>query len=529
VLASSSAAVPASQLGGFRDKAVLRHRAAAGMHGSAVVSVSRMMRVTHMQIQNLRIANYRGIGAEQTLEFACPSGFNASGLTVFVGPNNAGKSTVLRALDGIYSDDSQFVAETEDRRGGLFPAMTSSFSFNGQNGTVSIRQNGSSAYIGKEDRLPGRHCVYMPARRPWRDRFSRQESYSWAAFESNAVINRKNDEHYVDNQFGNALHSLERDLQLKSIFLTLLQYIEPTITDFWVDRGQGQDFLAFRSVSGFGHRAGIVGEGVQNIFRLCHALLSLEAHQVLLLDEPELSLHPQSQRRLYQLLAKRAADRQVIVSTHSVHFIDWSHIRAGTKIYRANLLDQAGSTFHQLSSCTIQTITRIADADAKNRRAFDALAKEVFFTRGCVLVEGYEDAHLLQGFFKEVGFSEIEIFGYGAGGADGIVAWLKACSDLGIRAVAIFDGDTKGGAALERARAAFGETDSIKLLQIPERDIRDKHRRTPDCRRETDEIEVEGVFTRDWQLKEEHKGYMTRLAADIGTFLNADIKAPDFA
>jgi hypothetical protein len=37
------------------------------------------------------------------------------------------------------------------------------------------------------------------------------------------------------------------------------------------------------------------------------------------------------------------------------------------------------------------------------------------------------------------------------------------------------------------------------------------------------------VFTRDWQLKEEHKGYMTRLAADIGTFLNADIKAPDFA
>lgn len=481
-----------------------------------------------MKILSLNIANYRGIGDEQVFEFAEPTGKDASGLTILVGPNNAGKSTVLRALDGIYSSDEQFVAETEDRRGEIFPNASSTYFFNGQSGKISISQNGNSAYMAKESRVPGAHCVFLPARRPWRDRFSRQPNYSWEGFRSANESNRKHDEHYVEQNFGNALHSIERNATLKERFLSLVKYIEPTIADFWVDRAQGQDYLAFKSISGIAHRAGIVGDGIQNIFRLCHTLMSLEGHQVLLLDEPELSLHPQSQRRLYQLLAKRAVDRQVIVSTHSVHFIDWAHIRSGTKIYRATLTEKIGSTFHELSAETILAITRIADADAKNRRAFDALAKEVFFTRGCVLVEGYEDAHLLQAFFGSIGLSDIEIFGYGAGGADGIVAWLNACNDLSIRAAAIFDGDDKGTAAFERATEALGQNEMFMLRKIPEKDIRDKHKRTADCKKETDEIDIEGVFTRKWQLKEQHKDYMIALAVEIAAFLKADVKCPDF-
>lgn len=481
-----------------------------------------------IKILSLNIANYRGIGAEHAFSFAEATGEDASGLTILVGPNNAGKSTVLKALDGIYSDDQQFVAETEDRRGELFPNVRSAYFFNGQNGTVSVRQNGNSAYMMKENRVPGSHCVFIPARRPWRDRFTRQSNYSWASFQSGVVSNRKNDEFYVDQLFANALHSIERDEVLKARFLSFVKYVEPTITDFWVDRAQGQDYLAFRSASGFAHRAGIIGEGVQNIFRLCHTLISLEDHQVLLLDEPELSLHPQSQRRLYKLLAKRAADRQVIVSTHSVHFIDWAHIRSGTKIYRANLSENVGSTFHELSNTTISAITQIADGDAKNKRAYDALAKEVFFSRGCVLVEGYEDAHLLQAFFASIGFGEIEIFGYGAGGADGILAWLNACSDLGIHAAAIFDGDAKGTTAFEEASKAFGRNGAFMLKQIPEKDIRDKHRRTADCKKETEEIDVEGVFTRKWQLKEQHRQYMTSLATEIASFLKVDVVIPVF-
>jgi predicted ATP-dependent endonuclease of OLD family len=319
---------------------------------------------------------------------------------------------------------------------------------------------------------------------------------------------------------------VERNDKIKLHFLNVLRFIEPTIADFWVDRAHGQDFLAFKSASGFSHRVGIVGEGILNIFRLCDSVINLKEGETLLVDEPELSLHPQSQRRLYRLLAKRAEDRQVIVSTHSVHFVDWEHLRFGSKIYRANISPEIGSTFRSLSAGTIDTITRIADLDIRNRRAFDVLAKEIFFSRGCVLVEGYEDAHLLQKHFTEISKGIIEIFGYGSGGADGIIAWLTACADLQIPAVGLFDGDAKGNAAIATARKRFEYIETIKVLQIPAPDIRDKHKLAADCRTETQEIEKEGVFTRNWLLKDQYRDSMAALVSEIASFLQASDDIP---
>jgi predicted ATP-dependent endonuclease of OLD family len=185
-----------------------------------------------------------------------------------------------------------------------------------------------------------------------------------------------------------------------------------------------------------------------------------------------------------------------------------------------------GSTFHSLSSKTIKTITAIADRDIKNRRAFDVLAKEVFFSRGCVLVEGYEDAHLLQKYFDGQSMPAIEIFGYGSGGADGIVAWLAACSDLQIPAVGLFDGDAKGNAALETAKNQFKDVATIKLLQILTPDIRDKHKLAADCKTETVDIEKEGIFTKDWVLKEKYVDAMNTLAAEISDFLKPENEIP---
>ena len=71
-----------------------------------------------MAIKRIMIENYRGIGQKQTLEFARPDGHKpGSGLTVIVGPNNSGKSTILRIINAIYSSDPEFTAEMEDRRG----------------------------------------------------------------------------------------------------------------------------------------------------------------------------------------------------------------------------------------------------------------------------------------------------------------------------------------------------------------------------------------------------------------------------
>src|SRR5450759_3409725 len=51
-----------------------------------------------MPFQKLTIQGLRGFATEQNLTFAVPNGRAGSGLTVLVGPNNAGKSPVVEAL-----------------------------------------------------------------------------------------------------------------------------------------------------------------------------------------------------------------------------------------------------------------------------------------------------------------------------------------------------------------------------------------------------------------------------------------------
>ena len=44
---------------------------------------------------------------------------------------------------------------------------------------------------------------------------------------------------------------------------------------------------------------------------------------MILIDEPEISLHPDLQRKLFSLLVEYSKDKQIIVSTHSPYFVDW--------------------------------------------------------------------------------------------------------------------------------------------------------------------------------------------------------------
>src|SRR5262249_48825157 len=51
-----------------------------------------------MPFKSLAIHGLRGFAYEQTIEFAVPNGEPGSGLTILVGPNNGGKTTVIEAL-----------------------------------------------------------------------------------------------------------------------------------------------------------------------------------------------------------------------------------------------------------------------------------------------------------------------------------------------------------------------------------------------------------------------------------------------
>jgi predicted ATP-dependent endonuclease of OLD family len=459
-----------------------------------------------MLLEKLSIENYKGFGASQSIEFGQP-GKIGSGLTILVGPNNGGKTTVLKTIRSLTSADEIFLAGNDDRRSQ--PVHVELKGKTDRDFHIIVRGRDNAAQLKKEGWSADfdQGLQFVPARRPWNDRFHAQAGRVLQKDHETGLFNNlRSQEFYVDSQFGNAIALIEVDPELKASYSKLLSELEPTITDWTIDH-RDMNFISFRSVSGVSHRSGLVGEGVNNLFRLAYALHGFKAGDVLLLDEPELSLHPQAQKRLYAALRAKSDIGQIVISTHSPYFISWDDIKSGARVYRANLVVGNGTSLVTLSGETIKGIEGVTK-DKKNRKLYDVVAKEVFFSNGCLFVEGQEDAHIVAAFIDENGGPPIEVFGYGSGGAPLIEKWLAVARDLGLRAAALFDADEEGTEAFKRCEATFtGE--SVMLRKLPTSDIRDK----------PDEKKV-GVFDAKWNLKEENRDIWNKLLKEISDFLS---------
>jgi putative ATP-dependent endonuclease of the OLD family len=132
---------------------------------------------------------------------------------------------------------------------------------------------------------------------------------------------------------------------------------------------------------GFSISATEVGEGFQNAIVLAVLRAFEETKRqgaILLIEEPEMFLHPQMQRSLYKTLRKIGRTNQVIYTTHSPHFVS-------VPDYRDVLLVRRGNE----GTYVIQSSLA---ADNKRREKFlkelDPERSELFFARRLLLVEG---------------------------------------------------------------------------------------------------------------------------------------------
>ena len=146
-----------------------------------------------------------------------------------------------------------------------------------------------------------------------------------------------------------------------------------------------------------------------------------------------------------------------------------------------------------------------------NRKLFDAVAKEIFFTKSCLFVEGQEDAHVIANYCEAASLPPLEVFGYGAGGAPNIINWITMACEINIRCAALFDGDEAGTKAFHMCKSKFDADPNVLLEQLWTDDIRDK----------TDPIKV-GIFTDKWVLKPEHEERWSALIARFTDFLGKE-------
>lgn len=218
------------------------------------------------------------------------------------------------------------------------------------------------------------------------------------------------------------------------------------------------------------HSSEGVGEGIISIFVIAGALYDSRPGDVVIIDEPELSLHPQTQRRLMRLIEKFAADRQIIIATHSPYFVSGSALDSGCVIART--WDRAGgiALFQTSSRVAESGLQKLVVHNANNPHVFGLDAREVFFLDDRVLVfEGQEDVVFWPSVHKDFQ-AAYNLYGWGAGGASNIRWVLELLRDLGFEKVAaILDSDR--AADVEQLSLAF-PTYFTRAIEAP--DIRTK-------------------------------------------------------
>ncbi len=140
-----------------------------------------------------------------------------------------------------------------------------------------------------------------------------------------------------------------------------------------------------------------LGEGMQNAFVLA-ILQAFEERRkqgaILLIEEPEMFLHPQMQRSLYKTLVEIGKTNQVIYTTHSPHFVSVPNYHNVVLVRK----DENGTTVRRSDLPT----------DAKRRekliKELDPERNELFFAVRLLLVEGDTEKLAIPAYAGRFGF-----------------------------------------------------------------------------------------------------------------------------
>ncbi|MBL7981927.1 MAG: AAA family ATPase [Flavobacteriales bacterium] len=139
-----------------------------------------------------------------------------------------------------------------------------------------------------------------------------------------------------------------------------------------------------------------LGEGIQNALVLS-ILQAFEERRkkgaILLIEEPEMFLHPQMQRSLYKTIREIALTNQVIYTTHSPHFVSVPN-------YHEVALVRKESDGTAVRKSDLPTNDKFKE---KLIKELDPERNELFFAKRLLLVEGDTEKLVLPEYAKQLG------------------------------------------------------------------------------------------------------------------------------
>lgn len=453
-----------------------------------------------MSLEKLEISGFRGFSSKQTLAFSIPNGDHGSGLTIITGANNSGKSSIIECLKA--RGGNQAPSFTVGARNAAVDYVDISYVIDGKEERVSSLKKGSSE-TKKDTVNQNFHIFVLSSRRTFNPFFGRG-SLSREEYLSNAKLSAQRSS-MMDGFEYRLFNILENQDSFNKVLHKVLTF-KPTWS---IDQSdQGQYFLKFYN-GDYSHTSDGMGEGVVSIFAIVDSLYDSKPGDVIVIDEPELSLHPALQKRLFSLLNEYSKDRQIIISTHSPYFVDITSIISGSNLVRV-INDGKGTEIFQLSSDARGILDKLSNGNIYNPHTFGLDARELFFQEdGIIIVEGQEDVLLFPDIADQLKTSiPASFFGWGAGGASNIGYICSFLKDLGFKKVAaILDGDKA-----EKVPQLSGDFPEYHFSHICADDIRTKKERKATGA-------VDGLLDCKRLIKDEHKIQTAKLLSDLNSYM----------
>lgn len=422
------------------------------------------MKRTGRYLKEISISGFRGFATKQTIQIACPVN-SKPGLTYILGPNNSGKTAIIEALNVIKSADPPSISEGKrnQQSGGKVEISIKDLQGN-ERRIATVGGQGCVMEFQKKDIDDTKARIFVvQARRDYPFFFggSPQDRGPYAA--NQRFENRSSQIPFPSRLVKLASHKEE--------FNKILSRVMGEDFDWYIEKNdEGRNFLKVKGGSGF-HGSEGLGHGIISLFVLLDAFYDSKEADIIAIDEPELSLHPQYIKKLKGLLEEYAKDRQIIIATHSVYLIDWEMISKGAYVTRVVSTSQ-GTRVHSISD-EARKFVRSIIANKRNPHILGLDASDVFFIEkdGILITEGQDDVVYLDKVLDNLSIvRNYSLFGWGAGGADNIKMICRILADLGFEKVAaIVDRDRSGEE--KKLRQDFP---NFKFFILPADDIRTK-------------------------------------------------------
>lgn len=465
-------------------------------------------------IKYLEIHGLRGFGERQKVNFAIPSSHKrGSGLTIFVGANNTGKTTIIEALRAFNAPWDSPPTFSEKKRNLKCKGGEVHLSLGDTNNDVyhidSTQYGGSSTKMSKGEGGSGEiwqvPTIYVLQSRRFVDYEFHQSNMDRNIYMINQQLNAKNRTANLD-QFNARIFKM---LENKKDFDKLLYKVLEQNIEWTIDQNDSGTYYIKIKQNGYYHSSEGLGDGVWSVFTICDALYDSKPGEIIVIDEPELSLHPATQKKIMSLFEEYASDRQILISTHSPYFIDFEAIQNGAYLYRTHKNVNGDIFLYTISDESRKYISSFLK-DFHQPHTFGLEAKEIFFLEDkIILTEGQEDVILYQKAADELKFHlKGFFFGWGSGGASNIIKIALILKELGYNKIfAIFDGDKRN--EKEDFQKYF---DNYKSICISKDDIRDKEGKNGARGKE-------GLMRHDGTLKDESKEEMKKIFEEINFYM----------